>query len=58
MLILLIIQSDGSVGGARVERSSGHPILDAAALKAVRSLQSLPADAPLEIVLPVNFRLR
>lgn len=58
VLILLIIQSDGSVGGARVERSSGHPILDAAALKAVRSLQSLPADAPLEIVLPVNFRLR
>jgi periplasmic protein TonB len=58
VLILLVIQSDGSVGGARVERSSGHPILDAAALKAVRSLQSLPADAPLEIVLPVNFRLR
>lgn len=56
--VLLVLAEDGSVAGARIEESSGHPILDAAALKAVRSLRSLPADAPRETVLPVRFRLR
>lgn len=56
--ILLIIDENGRVSAARVEQGSGHAILDAAALRAVRSLQSLPADAPRQVVLPVRFRLR
>lgn len=56
--VLLIIDEAGKVSAARVEQGSGHPLLDDAALRAVRSLQSLPADAPRQVVLPVRFRLR
>lgn len=56
--VLLIIDEAGKVVAARVEQGSGHAILDEAALRAVRSLQSLPADAPRQVVLPVRFRLR
>ncbi len=58
VLVLMIIDHSGSVSAARVERSSGHAILDQAALRAVRALRSLPADAPQEAVLPVRFSLR
>lgn len=58
VLVLLIIDEAGKVSAARVEQGSGHPVLDEAALRAVRSLQSLPADAPRQVVLPVRFRLR
>lgn len=57
-LVLLIIDTQGNVVAARIEQSSGHRILDDAALSAVRSLKSLPADAPQESLLPVRFRLR
>ena len=56
--VLIIIDEAGKVSAARVEQGSGHPLLDDAALRAVRSLQSLPADAPRQVVLPVRFRLR
>jgi protein TonB len=56
--VLLLIDETGKVVAARVEQGSGHPILDEAALRAVRSLQSLPTDAPRQVVLPVRFRLR
>ena len=55
--VLLIIDESGKVSAARVEQGSGQPILDEAALRAVRSLQSLPADTPRQVVLPVRFRL-
>ena len=58
VLVLLIIDEAGKVSAARVEQGSGQPILDEAALRAVRSLQSLPADAPRQVVLPVRFRLK
>ena len=58
VLVLIIISADGQVTAARVEQASGHRILDDAALRAVRSLRSLPADAPREALLPVRFRLR
>ena len=57
-LTLLIIDENGKVSAARIEQSSGHRILDDAALRAVRSLHSLPADAPRETLLPVRFRLQ
>jgi protein TonB len=58
VLVLLIIDEAGKVSATRIEQSSGQPILDEAALRAVRSVQSLPADAPRQVVLPVRFRLR
>lgn len=57
VVILLMLGTDGSVVAARVEQGSGHPLLDQAAVQAVRALRSLPADAPRETLLPVRFRL-
>jgi len=57
VLILMILDAGGQVVAARVEQSSGHPILDDAAVRSVRALNSIPADAPREILLPVRFRL-
>ena len=51
------LDARGRVAGARLERGSGHAILDEAAVRAARSLKSLPAGAG-ETVLPVSFRLR
>lgn len=56
--VLMLLDENGKVSAARVEQSSGYPLLDAAALRAVRSLSSLPSDSPREAVLPVRFRLR
>lgn len=56
-LVLLVLGEDGSATAARIERSSGHAILDDAALRAALALRSLPADAPRETLLPVRFRL-
>lgn len=57
-VVLMIISEDGQVSAARIEQSSGHPLLDEAALRAVRSLRSLPATAPREALLPVRFSLK
>lgn len=56
--VLLILDESGKVSAARVEQGSGYAMLDEAALRAVRSLQSLPDDAPRQVVLPVRFRLK
>lgn len=56
-LVLLILDASGQVAAARIEQSSGQHLLDDAALRAVRALHSLPADAPRETLLPVRFRL-
>lgn len=57
-LVLMILAAEGHVVAARIEQSSGHRLLDEAALRAVRALRSLPAEAPREALLPVRFRLR
>ena len=57
-LVLLFLDGDGNAIAARLERSSGHDILDEAALRAARRLRALPASAPREALLPVRFRLR
>lgn len=58
-LVLIIIDESGHIVGSRIEESSGHAILDQAALRNVRLLRSeLPPDAPREALLPVRFRLR
>ncbi len=57
-LVLLFLDASGTVIAARLEASSGHVLLDDAAVRAARSLRSLPASAPREALLPVRFRLR
>ena len=57
-LVLLFLDEAGNAIAARIEASSGHAILDAAAVRAARTLKSLPASAPREALLPVRFRLR
>lgn len=57
VLIFMVLGTEGQVVAARIEQRSPHPILDEAALRAIRSLRSLPADAPREVLIPVRFRL-
>lgn len=56
--ILLVLDESGKVVAARVEQSSGHALLDEAALRAVRSLSSIPADSPRDTLLWLRFRLK
>lgn len=56
-LVLLVLDEAGNPVAARIETTSGYRILDDAALRAVRSLKSLPASAPRETLLPVRFTL-
>ncbi len=56
--VLLVIDEAGNVVATRLEQSSGHAILDEAALSAGRRLKSLPSDAPRQTVLPIRFRLK
>jgi len=57
-LVLLFLDESGNAVAARLEESSGHAVLDAAAVRAARMLRALPASAPREALLPVRFRLR
>lgn len=66
-LVLLFLDDAGNVVAARVERGSGHAILDEAAMRAARTVRSLPGTPGVlpsgrgtarEVLLPVRFRLR
>jgi protein TonB len=57
-LVLLFLDEAGNAIAARIEASSGHALLDEAAVRAARTLRSLPAAAPREAIVPVRFRLR
>jgi protein TonB len=56
-LVLLFLDASGNAIAARLEASSGHALLDDAAVQAARSLRSLPYSAPREALVPVRFRL-
>ena len=58
VLVLLFLDASGNAIAARIESSSGHALLDDAAIRAARSLRALPDNAPREALLPVRFRLR
>ncbi len=58
VLVMLFLDEAGNAIAARVEASSGHAILDQAAVRAARTLRSLPSSAPREALVPVRFRLR
>ena len=57
-LVLLFLDASGNAIAARLESSSGHALLDNAAVSAARTLRTLPASAPREALVPVRFRLR
>lgn len=61
--LYLVINRDGEVLTLSVARSSGHPVLDQAAMQMVRRAEPLPAmpgsllRTRLEIILPVHYAL-
>lgn len=57
-LVLLFLDASGNAIAARIESSSGHAVLDEAAVRAARTLRTLPGSAPREALLPVRFRLK
>lgn len=58
VLVLLFLDASGNAIAARLEASSGHALLDDAAVRAAKTLRALPDSAPREALLPVRFRLR
>ncbi|UCD57918.1 MAG: energy transducer TonB, partial [Candidatus Hydrogenedentota bacterium] len=63
VLLLVEVLPDGRVGKISVENSSGHELLDSAALKAVRRWRFVPAKRGMSPVrawvrIPVEFSLR
>ena len=58
VLVLLFLDASGNAIAARLEAGSGHALLDAAAVRAAKTLRTLPDSAPREALLPVRFRLR
>jgi len=63
VLVRVIIQADGSSDGIRVRKSSGHHVLDDAAIVAVKNWQFVPAkdgNIPVRSVIeiPIHFDLR
>jgi protein TonB len=62
VVLELTVDADGRVSAARVVQSSSHPVLDAAAQRALRSWRFTPGQRggqPVEMTvrLPVHFRL-
>lgn len=56
--LLLALDGGGAIRDAQVAASSGHKILDDAAIKAALAMGSLPDAGARELILPVVFRLR
>jgi protein TonB len=55
--LLLTLDDQGRILEAEIARSSGHALLDRAALEAARAAQRLPGVGARELILPVVFRL-
>ena len=56
--LLVTLDGDGRITDVQIAASSGHVVLDQAALQAARSLGALPGTGRSEIFLPVRFQLR
>lgn len=55
--VMLFLDAAGNAVAARLEKSSGHAILDDAAVAAARQVRALPEGEAREVLLPVRFRL-
>ncbi|MDP2810123.1 MAG: energy transducer TonB [Rhodocyclaceae bacterium] len=56
--LLLSLDAGGNVIDAQVASSSGHDILDRAAMRTAHAMGRLPSAGTREVILPVVFRLR
>ena len=56
--LLLVLNEDGSLADVQIAVSSGHAILDNAAMKAAYAMGRLSGVTAREMILPVSFRLR
>ena len=56
--LLVTLAVDGRIADVSVAASSGHPILDNAALKAAYAMGALSGTGERELILPVIFRLQ
>ncbi len=56
--LVLTLDGNGVVKDVQVADSSGHAILDQAAIRAAYAMGSLPGVNQREIILPVTFRLQ
>lgn len=56
--VMLFLDAGGNAVAARLERSSGHAMLDEAAVAAAHGVRGLPEGGEREVLLPVRFRLR
>ena len=57
VILLLTMTDSGQLGSVEIARSSGHALLDQAALDAARRLGSLPGSKR-QMLFPVTFRLQ
>jgi protein TonB len=57
VILLLNLSDNGQLVSASIARSSGHAILDQAALDAARHIGALPGN-PRQTLFPVSFRLQ
>jgi protein TonB len=58
VMVRVRLDDRGNVIASHLEASSGHALLDEAAVQAARTLRGLPDGMPRESLLPVRFRLR
>ncbi len=56
--LLIVLVDDGAIADVQVAASSGHAILDNAAVKAAYAMGRLPGVTAREMILPVSFRLQ
>ena len=56
--LILKLSADGAVDSVSIAASSGHPLLDNAAVKAAYAMGSLTGATSRELILPVIFRLQ
>jgi protein TonB len=57
VVLLLVLPDNGRLISADIARSSGHALLDQAALDAARRIGALPGN-PCQTLFPVSFRLQ
>lgn len=56
--LILTLTADGSVADVQLAASSGHALLDNAAIRAAFAIGRLPGVSTRELILPVIFRLQ
>ena len=56
--LIITLTEDGSIADVNIAASSGHPILDNAAIKAAYATGKLSGATSRELILPVIFRLQ